>query len=271
MRAAELLGIDRRTLYRMLKRQASEEPERGVGARCASRWASRPLGLRVARRSPARARRLCAASSRRPSSCAPSGKAMPAARLRGRARVRSADEPLLDPDHPPFPRAGGPAGGVGQHADAEGTREGHRQGREPGDGSRGDRGRGHQSPAREVQGDRATRRRGLGRGLSVGTTAHRGERRGESAEERGGRLHDRGDHPHGRRLGQLRQQRRRGLRRETGELLGIVEGYRTAQMALPDRPERTLQLPVAGETLVIPARSILDFLAASGLGDLATR
>jgi S1-C subfamily serine protease len=58
---------------------------------------------------------------------------------------------------------------------------------------------------------------------------------------------------------------------ESGGLLGIVEGYRTAQMALPDRPERTLQLPVAGETLVIPARSILDFLNASGLGDLATK
>ena len=58
---------------------------------------------------------------------------------------------------------------------------------------------------------------------------------------------------------------------ETGALIGIVEGYRTAQMALPDRPERTLQVPVAGETLVIPARSILDFLAASGLGDLVAR
>jgi S1-C subfamily serine protease len=58
---------------------------------------------------------------------------------------------------------------------------------------------------------------------------------------------------------------------ETGALIGIVEGYRTAQMALPDRPERTLQLPVAGETLVIPTRSILDFLEASGLGDLVPR
>jgi serine protease Do len=58
---------------------------------------------------------------------------------------------------------------------------------------------------------------------------------------------------------------------ETGALIGIVEGYRTAQMALPDRPERTLQFPVAGETLVIPARSILDFLGASGLGDLVPR
>jgi hypothetical protein len=42
-------------------------------------------------------------------------------------------------------------------------------------------------------------------------------------------------------------------------------------MALPDRPDRTLQLPVAGETLVIPARSILDFVTAAGLGDLVSR
>jgi serine protease Do len=58
---------------------------------------------------------------------------------------------------------------------------------------------------------------------------------------------------------------------ETGALVGIVEGYRTAQMALPDRPDRALQLPVAGETLVIPTRSILDFVTASGLGDLVSR
>jgi serine protease Do len=58
---------------------------------------------------------------------------------------------------------------------------------------------------------------------------------------------------------------------DSGALVGIVEGYRTAQMALPDTPDRALQLPVAGETLVIPARSILDFVTASGLGDLVTR
>lgn len=58
---------------------------------------------------------------------------------------------------------------------------------------------------------------------------------------------------------------------ETGALLGIVEGYRTAQMSLPDRPDRVLQVPVAGETLVIAARSILDFLIASGLQDLVPR
>ncbi len=58
---------------------------------------------------------------------------------------------------------------------------------------------------------------------------------------------------------------------ETGALIGIVEGYRTAQMSLPDTSNRPLQLPVAGETLVIPARSILDFLTVSGLGDLVPR
>ncbi|HXJ77652.1 MAG TPA: serine protease [Candidatus Methylomirabilis sp.] len=58
---------------------------------------------------------------------------------------------------------------------------------------------------------------------------------------------------------------------ETGDLVGIVEGYRTAQLALPDRPDRALQLPVAGETLVIPTRSIVEFLTASGLGDLVAR
>jgi S1-C subfamily serine protease len=58
---------------------------------------------------------------------------------------------------------------------------------------------------------------------------------------------------------------------ETGALVGIVEGYRTAQMALPDRPDRTLQLPVAGETLVISVREIREFVTASGLADLVER
>ena len=105
--------------------------------------------------------------------------------------------------------------------------------------------------------------------LPVGPAAHGGERRGESAEEprRGSssiegtiRMVD-ASVSYGSSGGGV-------FDAETGALIGIVEGYRTAQMALPDRPERTLQLPVAGETLVIPARSILEFLAASGLGEL---
>jgi serine protease Do len=54
----------------------------------------------------------------------------------------------------------------------------------------------------------------------------------------------------------------------TGALVGIVEGYRTAQMSAPDRPDRVLQLPVAGETLVIPARAIVEFLTGAGLAEL---
>ena len=58
---------------------------------------------------------------------------------------------------------------------------------------------------------------------------------------------------------------------ETGALVGIVEGYRTAQMSGTDKSDRVVQLPVAGETLVIPARAIVDFLDASGLGGLLSR
>jgi S1-C subfamily serine protease len=58
---------------------------------------------------------------------------------------------------------------------------------------------------------------------------------------------------------------------ETGALVGIVEGYRTAQITTPGSPDRVLQLPVPGETTVIPCRMILDFLAASGLETLLPR
>ncbi|HEV8441198.1 MAG TPA: serine protease [Methylomirabilota bacterium] len=58
---------------------------------------------------------------------------------------------------------------------------------------------------------------------------------------------------------------------ETGSLVGIVEGYRTAQVSVPESPDRVLQLPVAGETIVIPARSIAEFLTTSGLGELLSR
>jgi len=58
---------------------------------------------------------------------------------------------------------------------------------------------------------------------------------------------------------------------ESGALVGIVEGYRTAQIASPDHPERPLQLPVPGETTVIPCRAIVEFLTASGLESLVPR
>jgi S1-C subfamily serine protease len=50
-----------------------------------------------------------------------------------------------------------------------------------------------------------------------------------------------------------------------GALIAIVEGYRTAKVTLPEAPDRVLDVPVAGETTVIPARSIREFLVASGL------
>ncbi len=52
----------------------------------------------------------------------------------------------------------------------------------------------------------------------------------------------------------------------TGELLGIVEAYRTVNVPVAER-ERPLQLPVPGETTVIAAASIVQFLESSGLTD----
>lgn len=53
----------------------------------------------------------------------------------------------------------------------------------------------------------------------------------------------------------------------TGELIGIVEGYRTVKVAVPEMKERPLELPVAGETTIIPAAEIIRFLVDSGLDD----
>jgi S1-C subfamily serine protease len=52
---------------------------------------------------------------------------------------------------------------------------------------------------------------------------------------------------------------------ETGELIGVVEGYRTAQIASRDAPDRVMEIPVPGETLVISAQAIRRFLAGSEL------
>jgi hypothetical protein len=52
---------------------------------------------------------------------------------------------------------------------------------------------------------------------------------------------------------------------ETGELVGVVEGYRTAQIAARDAPDRVMEIPVPGETLVISAEAIQRFLASAEL------
>ena len=54
----------------------------------------------------------------------------------------------------------------------------------------------------------------------------------------------------------------------TGELLGIVRGYRTAKLSLPGAPAQSLDLPIAGETTVIPSSTIRCLIARMPLDDL---
>lgn len=58
---------------------------------------------------------------------------------------------------------------------------------------------------------------------------------------------------------------------ESGALVGIVEGYRTAKVAIPEMRERVLEVPVAGETTLISAPAIFRFLVDSGLEDFIPR
>ena len=51
----------------------------------------------------------------------------------------------------------------------------------------------------------------------------------------------------------------------TGVLLGIVEGYRTARVSLSTTPERTFEMPVAGETTVVGTPLIRHFLETAGV------
>jgi serine protease Do len=52
----------------------------------------------------------------------------------------------------------------------------------------------------------------------------------------------------------------------TGALVAIVEGYRTARITLQTAPEKVVDVPVPGETTVIPAATIRSFLAGAGVG-----
>lgn len=58
---------------------------------------------------------------------------------------------------------------------------------------------------------------------------------------------------------------------ESGALIGIVEGYRTANVSLPGAPSRALPVPVPGETTVIATPAIVRFLTASGLEAMVPR
>jgi len=58
---------------------------------------------------------------------------------------------------------------------------------------------------------------------------------------------------------------------QTGELVAIVESYRMAKVAIPEMKQRVLEVPVAGETTVIPAPLIARFLVESGLNSYRPR
>lgn len=51
----------------------------------------------------------------------------------------------------------------------------------------------------------------------------------------------------------------------TGELIGIVETYRTAKIAIPEIKDRVIEVPVPGETVLVPAPVILQFVRDFGL------
>ena len=53
----------------------------------------------------------------------------------------------------------------------------------------------------------------------------------------------------------------------TGQLVGLVRGYRTAQLSL-DSQSKPLKLPIAGETTVVSTRTIFCFLQSIGRQDL---
>ncbi len=57
----------------------------------------------------------------------------------------------------------------------------------------------------------------------------------------------------------------------SGELIGIVESYRTAKVAIPTMEDRPIQLPVAGETSVLGAATILRALDDSDLKQFLPR
>ena len=52
----------------------------------------------------------------------------------------------------------------------------------------------------------------------------------------------------------------------TGQLVGIVRGYRTAKLSLPGAPAQSLDLPIAGETTVISTTTIRCLVAPHAAG-----
>ena len=57
----------------------------------------------------------------------------------------------------------------------------------------------------------------------------------------------------------------------SGELIGVVEGHRTAKVTVPAMRDRPLEVPVAGETTVVATPAILRILEDAGLGRFVQR
>jgi serine protease Do len=51
----------------------------------------------------------------------------------------------------------------------------------------------------------------------------------------------------------------------TGDLIGIVETYRTAKITIPELNDRAIEVPVPGETVLVPAPVLLQFVRDFGL------
>ena len=51
----------------------------------------------------------------------------------------------------------------------------------------------------------------------------------------------------------------------TGELVGIVETYRTAKITIPELNDRSIEVPVPGETVLVPAPVLFQFARDFGL------
>ena len=62
-------------------------------------------------------------------------------------------------------------------------------------------------------------------------------------------------------------QGRRRLRRRTGRLLGLVEGYRTARVSFSGDAQ-SIDVPVPGETYVVPLADNRRFLIQANREDL---
>ncbi len=54
---------------------------------------------------------------------------------------------------------------------------------------------------------------------------------------------------------------------ESGALVGIVRGYRSAEVPIPGSDGTPLRLPLAGETTVVPISNILKFMSSLALDD----